>query len=569
MRLHPFFLPTVLFGIFTAISAHLNAEQPAQADYRLAIRKLEDFVRHQICVQKLHGLAVALVDDQETVYVAGFGEAKKDSIFRAGSISKLFNAVAVMQLVEQGRIDLDAPIQRYGRRFSIIVPFSQAAPITLRDILCHRSGMTRESPVGGYLDDSEPTMTAAVESVRSCVLLNPPNVKTRYSNIAPTVAGEILAAVAETEYETYQRNHVLGPLGMNHSAFLLKNISRDRLLQGHMRIADWQGGFHDSPAPLFDLGTVPAGNLFTTAGDLAKFVSMLAAEGSAGGNKIIAPATLRDMAAPQLTKENAGFGLGFLVGKFGNHKSLGHMGAVYGYTSSLVFLPDSKLGVVVLCNDDIATGPVAKISNAALAWMLEAKFGETPPPAPEPIALSPHQIDAWTGEYESQSRWAKIDAIDGRLVGSLSGQPMSLTPVGPMKCLANGWLFNDVEVVLQQDKSGEIAGFTMSGERFGRVDDGDKSEIPPLWKNFAGFYGPKYIPLIVKVVHGHLYALIENEFEYRLIPLDRNIFIFPPGMYAEEHLVFFTEHRGETPAANLANQYLRRWSEKGEKDEGR
>ena len=138
-------------GALIAADSNLGRRLPS-----LAIHCLDAAVRAEMAKYGIHGISAALVDDQRIVYSARFGTAKKDSIFRAGSISKLFNAVAIMQLVEQGKLDLDAPISRYGRQFSIVVPFDNVPPITLRMLLCHRSGMVRESPVGGYLDDSQP-----------------------------------------------------------------------------------------------------------------------------------------------------------------------------------------------------------------------------------------------------------------------------------------------------------------------------------------------------------------------------------------------------------------------------
>jgi len=177
---------------------------------------------------------------------------------------------------------------------------SSSARVTLRQLLCHRSGITRESPVGGYLDPSQPSLADTVAAVRDCPLISRPNSDTRYSNIGPSIAGQILATVTGTAYHEYQQEHVLGPLAMTSSTFLLEEIARERLAPAAMRIADGQGGFVRGEAPLFDLGTIPAGNLYTTAEDLAKFLSMLAAGGRAPGGQIISERTLAEMSTPQL-----------------------------------------------------------------------------------------------------------------------------------------------------------------------------------------------------------------------------------------------------------------------------
>ena len=136
----------------------------ATTDYAQAIQKIEAAVQAELSAGEISGVSIALVDDQRIVCVRGFGLADKskklparaDTIYRCGSISKLFTAIATMQLVEQNKLNLDKPVTRYAPTFSIVDPFPDASPITLRQLLCHRSGLVREAPVGGYFDASEP-----------------------------------------------------------------------------------------------------------------------------------------------------------------------------------------------------------------------------------------------------------------------------------------------------------------------------------------------------------------------------------------------------------------------------
>ena len=111
-------------------------------------------------------------------------------------------------------------------------------------------------------------------------MVTPPNAKTRYSNIVPSLAGQVVAALSGMSFEKYQREHILGPLGMTRSAWLQRDVPGGKVIPSRMRVADGRGGFRRIDTPLFDLGTVPAGNLFTTAPDLARFVIMLASGGA-------------------------------------------------------------------------------------------------------------------------------------------------------------------------------------------------------------------------------------------------------------------------------------------------
>ena len=136
--------------------------------------------------------------------------AKADTVYRAGSISKLFNAIAAMQLAEQGKFDLDAPIQSLDDRVQFVNPFDDRPPVTARQLLCHRSGMIRESPVGGYLDDSQPSIAQSIASIAPCVLVHRPNTKTKYSNIGPTIVGQVVEKISGQSFDEYQREHILG-----------------------------------------------------------------------------------------------------------------------------------------------------------------------------------------------------------------------------------------------------------------------------------------------------------------------------------------------------------------------
>jgi CubicO group peptidase (beta-lactamase class C family) len=545
-----------MLALLWVIPSRLAAEAKSP-DYTRAIGKLEQIVHEEMTTWGISGISLALVDDQQTIYAAGFGEAKRDSVFRCGSISKLFNAVAVMQLVEAGKLDLDAPLDRYGPGLLPVIPFTNETAVVLRQLLCHRSGMVRETPVGGYFDDAQAGLARMVASVTQCVLVNPPNTKTRYSNVGPSIAGRVVELVSGQKYPDYQRQHVLGPLGMTSSAWQLKGVPRGRLAPYYMLVADGRSGFKHQRAPVFDLGTIPAGNLFTTAEDLARFVSMLAAEGRGGKGRVLTPESLGRMFTPQLTTEPTGFGLGFMVGKFRDHKTISHNGAVYGCSSSLVFLPGAKIGVVVLGNEDEVNGRIGKLANFALSLMLEVKLGETPPSLPEPFSLSADALAAFAGDYESQSYWAKLEAKGGRLSANISGQPTKLTPVGPLRFLADSRVNDAASVMFERDAAGCVTGFTLGIQKFVRVPL-NVPDVPAEWHAYFGSYGPSFIPLVVSARHGHLYAMTENMADYRLTPVNRHVFAFPPGLYVDEHLVFLPDRGGKPHSVNLANMVLRR-----------
>lgn len=517
------------------------------ADYEASLPEFEALVRREMTEWGISGVTVALIDDQETVYNQGFGEAKADSIFRVGSISKLFNAIAVMQLVESGTLDLDAPIDLV---YLPVNPFPDKPAVTFRQILSHRSGLQRESTVGGYLDPGEPSLEATVSSLRQGVLVTRPESVTRYSNIAPSLAGYLVERASGQTFADYQNEHIHQPLGMRDAFWHRANLPEGRLVQAYMRVADGKGAWRREKAPLFDLGTIPAGNLFTTSGDLGRFASSILA----GGRGLMESATLAAMFKPQFTEQDNGFGLGFVVGKFRQHPALGHSGAVYGYSTSLTLLPEAKVAAVVLANEDIASGRVAAIREGALNLLLEGKHGEQPP-APEPdFEIS--DLSRFTGEFQSESFWAKLEVRNGQLVGDLSGQPTRFRTVAENRFLTNSRITFDGPVTFETKDGGPITGFRSGNQFYRRV--GNETPIPDSWRNHLGSYGHAFIPLIVTERHGHFYVMTENMVDYRLTPVNSHTFALPPGMYVNEHLVFLSAAAGPTPRIDFCSMFFNR-----------
>ncbi|MHB8899092.1 MAG: serine hydrolase domain-containing protein [Thermoguttaceae bacterium] len=538
------------------------------ADFTPVIRRVEDLIRSEFERSFLTGVSVALVDDQTTVLAYGYGLADKDkkvpatgkTVYRVGSISKLFTALSAMQLVEQGRLDLDKPVSDYCPDFRIVDPFPDADPVTLRQLMCHRSGLVRESPVGGYLDPAQPSIQASVASLADCVRVHPPDEVTRYSNIGVTVVGHAVAAVADMPFAEYQRSRVLDPMGMNSSSYIRDDRVRLSLAASYMPVADGKGGFRRIESPVFELGTIPAGNLYSNVEDLARFLACIFARGQIDGRRVVKPETLDEMFTPQLTGEDTGFGLGFNVGNFRDRKLVSHTGAVYGFSSSLSAIPELKVGVVVLANEDLASGPVRRIANNALGWMVDTRLGLELAPEEAYADVPKDLAESLAGQYESESYWASLRYSQGRLLATISGQELVVrqSPQGDL-VLDGRWKYN-APVELEHDADGNVVGFDADQQTFCRVTAGDAAEIPAPWKRFLGSYGPEFIPLVVSVRHGHLYAMTENMVDYRLTPVNRLVFRLPKGMYEDEQLVFQVGPTDRVSSAVLAGMVLPRTS---------
>ncbi len=369
---------TWLIATWTA-TASGQAVVPPRAGLEEAAGRLEGFIREEMKVHGLPAVSIALVEGKQIVWARGFGlasphqgvEATAETVHRVGSVSKLFTDLAVMQLVERGELDLDAPVTKYLPDFAPHNSFG--GEITLRQLMAHRSGLVRESPVGHYFDAASPTLEATVRSLNSTELIHAPGAKTKYSNAAIATVGRVIEKVKGEPFGSYVKRSVLEPLGMKASDFDATPEVARRLAVGQM----WTYDGRTFDAPTFPLGTAPAGNLYSTVLDLARFLGALFDE----GRPVLKPETLEAMWTPQFAGEGAkrGFGLGFNVGRLDDHRRVGHNGAVYGFATEVAALPDDEIGVAVVITKDCANTTAARVGDAALRMLLALKAGKPLP----------------------------------------------------------------------------------------------------------------------------------------------------------------------------------------------
>src|SRR2546426_6462949 len=207
------------------VAPEFSRGDEAGSKYAPAIQVLDQWLEKEAALKKLPSLSIALVDDQELVWAKGFGyadpdaklAATPDTVYRVGSVSKPFTALLLMLFVEMGLIDLDAPVQDYLPEFR---PLNKTdKKITLRQMLSHRSGLVRESPVGNYFDDSGAALADTVKSLNKTELVYAPETTTSYSNAALATVGYVLERTQKEPFEKLIQRKLLEPLGMKDSSF--------------------------------------------------------------------------------------------------------------------------------------------------------------------------------------------------------------------------------------------------------------------------------------------------------------------------------------------------------------
>ena len=298
------------------------------------------------------GAVVVLVKDGKPLVQKGYGYADWDkslpvdpasTLFRPGSISKLFTWTAVMQQVEQGKVDLDADLNRY---LDFKVPGYQGKPLTLRHVLTHTTGLEEAGRglivYGEHTPDNGKVLQSYIPPY-----LYAPGTTQGYSNWATALAGYIVQRVSGEPFDDYVERHIFAPLGMRHSSFRqpLPAALRGQMAQGYPSV--------DEPAKGYEIVSLaPAGSLASPGADMGRFMLAYLGQGSLDGQQILKPDTVKMMhtAITRGMPDLNGIGLGFYQQDMNGHRAVGHGGDTNMFHSELYLLPDDGIGLYVSVN---------------------------------------------------------------------------------------------------------------------------------------------------------------------------------------------------------------------------
>ncbi len=280
--------------------------------------------------------------------------ADRDTVYRIGSVTKMFTAVMLDQLVEAGKVRLSDPVRKFLPEIGLVQgSYPEAPPITLLQLATHTSGLGREpddvnrygqGPSGGW----RKLLIAALPHLH---YVAEPGTRFIYSNMGYAALGAALGRAAGQSYLEYVPSHIFAPLGMTHTALELTPALHAHLASGY----EVEGDKVDTATPLREQAgrgyRVPNGAMFTTVGDLAKFASFLMGNGP---EVVLKAASLQhdldQVIVPSNSRMTEGYGLGFMVRRRDRYVVLGHGGDVAGYEAALYINRDKSIGVIVLAN---------------------------------------------------------------------------------------------------------------------------------------------------------------------------------------------------------------------------
>jgi CubicO group peptidase (beta-lactamase class C family) len=312
------------------------------------------------------GLAFGVVRDGSLEFFSAHGLADiatktpvtEDTVFRIASITKTFTAIAAMQLVEEGLIDLDAPANDYLRAYRLTSPEPAWRPATVRHLLTHTAGIGEQVPRSAALrrDFGETVamggpVPSLAEHYRGALVLDAePGTRFRYTDHGPATVGQIVEDVSGQPLDRYLRERVFQPLGMTHTDLVRSELVRPELATGYVLRAGGPRAVTDRQAVM-----AAAGAAYSSPRDMARYLQALLSGGGNEHGSVLKPVTLATMFEAQYRADPrlAGVGLAFLRGDAGGHPTVEHQGTLPGFKSQIFLAPDDGVGVMAFCNGTI------------------------------------------------------------------------------------------------------------------------------------------------------------------------------------------------------------------------
>jgi len=345
----------------TTVGLVALAAWPAVAE-TADLAAIDAYVARKMDDHLLSGLSLAVIHEGALIHHRGFGGMNAESAIVIGSLSKAITATAVLQLVDAGKVDLDAPATRYVPELALAGP--EGAAITVRHLLNQTSGLPASAP---RANGAEATLAEHVEALRDVSLLAKPGERHVYASPNYQVLGRLVELVGGEPFGDYVRRQVFGPLRMTHSA--IDPGTATALVPGHN--VWW--GLQGPSAYRFEPGRLPTASLISTAGDLARFVLAHLGGGELDGVRILSPAAVAEAHRGAGQAEGFSYAMGWRAGTTAGLPSLWHGGALPSYRGALVMLPETRSGVVVLSNSSTLFSDPTREIAAGVAALLHGR----------------------------------------------------------------------------------------------------------------------------------------------------------------------------------------------------
>jgi len=373
-----------MLALLVSLGTLLTPAALAQAPTGVNIQDIDAFLQNMLAANRVPGLSVVVVQDDRIVFMKGYGQAgggrpvTPQTPFYLGSTSKTITALAVMQLVEQGKVELDAPVQRYLPWFRV-ADEAASRQITVRHLLNHTSGLSESADSGN--SNLSPTLNEQIRRMRSARLTAPVGTKYQYDSQNYRTLGLLIEQVSGQPYGDYVRDHVFAPLHMTHS-LAGSGPARD-LAQGSSQAF----GLPFPRPEKFQPASQSSGYIISSAEDMGHYLIAMLNQGRYADQSVVQAQTVSQMMTPP-EGINSQYGFGWLASTVAavtksthNDRIVFHGGSLPNFHSFALLLPEKRLGFAFLCNQS-GIIPLLTWSQNVKGGMINLLLGEPAPPSP-------------------------------------------------------------------------------------------------------------------------------------------------------------------------------------------
>lgn len=459
-----------LLTLLLAIAISLGTLAPSASAASAAQDRIDAYVQERMSAWSIPGLALAIVEDGQVTLTRGYGLADREqgrpmtpqTPVAVGSATKPITATAIMQLVEAGKVELDAPVTRYLPWFNLDDP--RSAQITVRQLLEHTSGIPASASLTGSQDPD--ALERRVRALEWEKLRSAPGARWEYANDGYNTLGLIVQAVSGTPYEQYVADRILKPLGMIRSTFDPVRAAELGLAQGYIK----RKGELRAEKTRLTKAYNPAGMLLTSAADAGRYLAALANGGALDGARVVSQTSLDQMWTPAArVADNLAYGLGWYLSQQEGLRAAIHPGEVLTMGSMLVLVPERRLGVAVLANLDVDGKDEIAEGVARLLIGMEPVLREVPRIGSENSFVPNRAVwDRYVGEYETPQGTLRISREGDKLVGGIMAFGFELEPLSDTTFVIHTEIssFDETVIELRPESDGTVSLY-VKGQRFG------------------------------------------------------------------------------------------------------
>ncbi|MGE3911325.1 MAG: serine hydrolase domain-containing protein [Chloroflexota bacterium] len=444
--------------------------QPARSAARQGLDTIDTYIQERMAAWSVPGLSLALVLEGKPAVTRGYGLADREQSrpmtpqtpIAVGSTTKPMTTAAVLQLVEAGMVELDAPVTRYLDWFRLDDP--RSTDITVRQLLNHTSGIPASASLDGHQEPDE--LERRVRSLEWERLSSAPGTRFEYSNDAFNTAGLIVQVVSGLPFEQYMNEKVLVPIRMTRSTFDPARAAELGMAQGYLKR---KGELRPEKTRL-TRSYNPAGMLVTCAEDSGRFLAAMLNGGQLDGARVLTEDSVSQMETPTVhINDSMAYGLGWFVSQRDGVKAVLHPGEILTMGSMFAMVPQIKLGVAVLANldndgkDEIAEGVIRLLLG------LKPVLREVPRIGAENTFVPDRAVwDRYVGTYETSQGDLQIRRDGDTLVGVVSSFRFELEPISDTQFVIHTEIsaFDETIIELRPEADGSVSLY-VKGQRFG------------------------------------------------------------------------------------------------------